>query len=170
MKLGELLERAKIGQEEFRNKENINSIVETFDEDSDSYKTSKIIKIIAAKLTESKCVENSIVIKRLKKASQKLEMLEEKISIDNISRSYARMKLDSLNEDFNIIATELESKKVLRSLDKENLAHALALMEFEINNLKIAARVNENYKHKNLPETLKPFFKKEYKLITETIG
>lgn len=171
MKLGNLLEEVKIGIDEYKSQENAKAILETFDDETDKYKISKLMNILNVKLTEDKNENNVAIIDRLKKASIKIEMLEDKKErAYGISTSYARMKLDSLVEDFNIIMKELESKKKMRSLDNDILGHSLALMIFEMEDLMNQAEVCESYSMDNVPETLKPFIKKELKIINETIG
>jgi len=170
MKLSELLNQIKIGEDEYKTRENVDAVLETFDEDDDQYKTSKLIDILSAKLTESKNENNVITINRIKKTAIKIGMYEDKFSTGKeISKSYHRMKFDSIKENYNEIIHDLESKKVQRSMDKEILSHAVALIKHKIIQLAEAAEI-QNPKLRELPETLRPFVDKEYKLIIENIG
>lgn len=168
--LGILLEEIKIGTEVFKERQTKEEILETFDDDDEIYKTSKLISLLSAKLNEEKIPESEKIIKKLKRIGIKMEATEEKLAAGPISKSYARMKLDSMREDYDSIVSDLQNKKVLRSLDHSVLANALALTMFESTKLKEIAEITSDYRFAECPETLKPFFEKEAKLILETIG
>ena len=170
MKLDELLEEIKIGTSDYKTMQHKEEMLETFDEDEDNYKTSKLVNLLAAKLSEEKNDLNENVIKKLKKISHKMENTEEKVFAGPISKSYARMKLDSMKEDYESIVEDIQSKKTLRSLNHEVLANAMALIMFEATKLHEIAEAPSSYTFPEVPDTLKPFFEKEAKLILETIS
>ena len=164
--VGKLLEEIKIGTEEFNENTTVNDLSNSFSEDDNSYKTYKLINASMNTIFESKSDVNEASIKILKKLASKIKTVESK---DELSSNYSRMKLDSIAEDYNSIVEGLESRKVLRSFDKDELSKILALVNYNIIKLKESADV-ENYRELNeMPEVLKPFFNKQVKLIVETI-
>jgi len=170
MKLGQLLERVKLGENEYKTKENTQAILDTFDEYDNRYNTSKLLKILAVKLNEAENKHNKKTINRLIKASTKVKTMEDKLSTGiRPSKSYARMKLDSLRESYDTIATDLQNKRVLRNIDNEVLANALAIIRFQMDGLREMAEVDENYTYEELPKTFKPIFERELRLVEDTI-
>ena len=166
MILGKLLEEIKIGTEEFNERSTVDDLSGSFSEDDNIYKTYKLINKSLVEMMEEKNEVNESTLKLLKKVSHKIEAVESK---EELSSNYSRMKLDSVFEDYNRIVESVESRKVLRSLDKDNLSKILALVNYNIIKLKESANVNVYKELNEMPETLKPFFNKQVKLIVETL-
>lgn len=165
MKLNKLLEEIKLGTSKFKEQENKEILLESFDEDLENYKISKVYSLLENKIGEEINEETSSIIRTLRKIKNKISMLEER---ENISIAYATMKMDSLIEDYNSLIDLVNRKKIQRVIDKNIVAHAIALTEFTINNLsKIAEK---EYSLNELNETFIPLVKKEYKIISENIG
>ena len=170
MTLGALLEEISVGSEDYNEKLSQEDMLNTFDEDDEIYKTSKLVSVLAAKLNEDKTPLTEKTIKKLKKIGTKMESTEEKLVCGPISKSYARMKLDSMREDYDGIVDDLQNKKALREMDHPVLANALALIMFESTKLKEIAEIEGDYRFAAIPDTLSPFFEKEAKLILETLN
>lgn len=170
MKLGQLLEEVKVGTENYKNQKTAKEIVESFDEDINTYKISSLLNVMVSKLTEGINEDNASVIRSLRKIQNKIEMYEEKVK-DNgfVSPAYARMKYDSLIEDYNYLATQVVKNKIQRQLNKEAFAHSVALIRYQIESIAPEANIDEVSGLKNLPETFEPLVAKEHRLIQESI-
>ncbi len=167
MKLFELLEETKIGQEEYKEQKTTEQLLETFDEDIDNFRVSTMLDVLVNKVEENVNEQTSPTIRALRRANNKVKLHEDKLE-DNgsVSTAYARMRLDSINEEYNFILEAIHSKKVFRQLDKEALAHSVALLRFKQEELMREAEV-ENYDIKESIETFEPLIEKEYKIIVE---
>lgn len=172
MQLAQLLEEIKIGEENYRDLNTSKELIESFDEDMDNYKISSLISALNNKFAESVNEDTSPVIKSFRKIENKIKMMEDRIEDKgSISTAYAQMKYDSLSEDFSTLVENIKRKKVQRQLDKDSLAHAVALVIYEAK--KLSKKGNFDFAQKDFPslgENFDPFIKKELKLIEESIG
>lgn len=171
MKLSQLLEEIKIGEENYRQLATSKELIESFDEDIDNYKISKLISALNNKFMEDVNEDTAPVVKGLRKIENKISMMEERIEDGKpISTAYARMKYDSISEDFNYIIENIKRNKVQRQLDREALAHALALVIYEAKTL--SQEGDFDFAEKDFPqvdENFQPFVKKELSLIEESL-
>jgi len=171
MKLSQLLEEIKIGEDNYRQLKTSKELIESFDEDIDNYKISKLIAALNNKFMEDVNEDTTPVIKGLRKIENKISMMEERIEDGKpISTAYARMKYDSISEDFGYIVENIKRKKVQRQLDREALAHALALVIYEAKEL--SKEGDFDFSEKDFPsvdENFAPFVKKELSLIEESL-
>ena len=172
MKLSEVLEEVKIGEEAYKEQKTSQELIESFDEDMNNYKISSLISALNNKFIENLNEYTTPVIKTFRKIENKIKMLEERLEKHNyISESYAKMKYDSLSEDFNSLYESLKSKKTQRQFDKERLAHAIGLVIYEAKKLSKSGNFDFNeVDFPSLDESLDPSVKKELKLIEENIG
>jgi len=171
MKLGQLLEEVKVGKENYNNQKTSKELIESFDEDINSYKISSVLNAMINKLSENINEDNSLTIRTLRKASSKIEMYEDKLKdYGHVSTAYSRMKYDSLIEDYNAVVDQISKNKVQRQLNKEALAHSLALIKYQLESFAPEANLDEAVGFKVLPENFEPFVNKEYKLIVENLG
>lgn len=172
MQLAQLLEEIKIGEENYRDLKTSKELIESFDEDLDNYKISALISALNNKFAESVNEDTSPVIKGFRKIENKIKMMEERIENQgSISTAYARMKYDSISEDFQTLVENINRKKVQRQLDKDSLAHAVALVIYE--GKKLSKEGDFDFAQKDFPnlgENFQPFIVKELKLIEESIG
>lgn len=167
MKLSELLEEVRVGTEQFKETQTTESLLETFDEDIDNYRISKVLGVMINKLEEDVNEDTAPTIRALRRAYNKIDLLENKLEESGmVSKAYARMRLDSLNEEYNSVLESIHSKKVARQLNKEALAHALALIKYQQENLTGLAEVS-NYEIKESTSTFQPLIDKEFKIISE---
>ena len=171
MQLSQLLEEIKIGEDNYRQLQTSKELIESFDEDIDNYKISKLISALNNKFMESISEDTAPVIKGLRKIENKISMMEERTENGKpISTAYARMKYDSISEDFHALVENIKRKKVQRLLDKESLAHALALVIYEAKSL--SNEGDFEFAEKDFPsvdENFNPFVKKELTLIEESL-
>lgn len=171
MKLSQLLEEIKIGEENYRQMETSKELIESFDENIDNYKISKLISVLNNKFMKDLNEDTTPVIKGFRKIENKIKMMEDRVEDGKtLSTAYARMKYDSLSEDFNYIVENIKKKKVQRQLDKEALAHALALVIYEAKSL--SQEGDFDFSEKDFPsvdENFNPFIKKELSLIEESL-
>ena len=172
MQLAQLLEEIKIGEEASRELKTSKELIESFDEDLDNYKISSLISALNNKFAETVNEDTEAVIKGFRKIENKIKMMEDRIEKQgSISTAYARMKYDSLSEDFQTLTENIKRKKVQRQLDKDSLAHAIALVIYEAK--KLSKEGDFDFGQKDFPmigENFDPFVKKELKLIEESIG
>lgn len=172
MQLAQLLEEIKIGKEAYREMKTSEELIQSFDEDIDNYKISSLISALNNKFAESINEDTAPVIKGFRKIENKIKMMEDRIEKQgSISTAYARMKYDSLSEDYSTLVENIKRKKVQRQLDKDSLAHAIALVIYEAN--KLSQEGNFDFASKDFPiigENFDPFITKELKLIEESIG
>ena len=172
MQLNQLLEEVKIGEENYREIQTSQELINSFDEDTDNYKISSLIAALNNKFVESVNEDTSPVIKGFRKVENKIKMMEDRIEkCGGISTAYAKMKYDSLSEDYSQICENIKRKKVQRQLDKDSLAHAVALVLYEAK--KLSKEGDFDFEEKDFPslgENFQPFIKKELKLIEENIG
>lgn len=170
MKLSDLLEEVKVGTEEFKESQTTEKLLETFDEDIDNYRISKVLGLMINKLEEGVNEDTAPTIRALRRAFNKVGLFEQKLEEGRaVSKAYARMRLDSINEEYNTILESIHSKKISRQLNKEALAHALALIKYEQNVLSSHAEI-EFYNIKEAVSTFEPLIEKEYKVISETFA
>ena len=172
MQLAQLLEEIKIGEENYRELKTSKELIESFDEDLDNYKISSLISVLNNKFAENINEDTSPVIKGFRKIENKIKMMEDRTEKQgSISTAYAKMKYDSISEDFQTLVENINRKKVQRQLDKDSLAHAVALVIYEAKKLAKDGDFDfESRDFPNLGENFQPFINKELKLIEESIG
>jgi len=170
MKLFQLLEEIKVGPEEYKEQKTTKQLLETFDEDIDNFRVSSMLEVLLNKIEEGLSEETAPVIRSLRRANNKIKLHEDKLE-DNglVSTAYARMRLDSINEEYNFVLENIHSKKVFRQLDKEALAHSMALLKFKQEELIRESEV-ENFSINESIETFEPLIEKEYKIITQAFA
>lgn len=172
MLLEQILEEVKIGKESYRELKTSKELVESFDEDLDNYKISSLISALNNKFAEDINEDTASVVKGFRKIENKIKMMEDRIEKQgSISTAYARMKYDSLAEDFQTLTENIKRKKVQRLIDKDSLSHAIALVIYEAKNL--SKKGDFDFSTKDFPlisENFDPFVSKELKLIEESIG
>lgn len=169
MKLGNLLEEIKIGTEEYKAQNAKAAILETFDEKEEVFKTSKLLTALVAKLYESKTDYNAHVLTSIKKLANKFESVEDKVAFgQKLSKSYARMKLDMIREDYNSVVESLDSKKIAKSLDEELMAEVIALALYETKKVMVAADA-PHYKLASIPAYLEEAVDREMDIVTESL-
>lgn len=172
MKLSELLDEVKLGEETVRKEKTSKELIESFDEDLNNYKISSLISALNNKFIENVNEETSSVIKNLRKIENKIKMTEDRIENHGyISESYAKMKYDNLSEDFKALSDNIRKKKVQRQMDKDSLGHAVALVIYEAK--KLSREGSFDFSEKDFPvydETFYPTIKSELKLIEENLG
>jgi len=170
MKLTDLLEEIKVGSENYKEQKTTEELLETFDEDLDNYRISNTLSVMIRKMSENLNENNTPTIRSFRKALDKIKMFEDKLEDrGHVSKAYARMKFDSLNEDYNSILENLKSKKVYRSFDRDVLAHSIALLRHQQKVLGREAELRE-VNLKEADENFEIVINKEYKLISEAIG
>lgn len=170
MKLSELLEEVKVGTEEFKESQTAENLLETFDEDIDNYRISKVLGAMINKLEEDVNEDTAPTIRALRRAYNKIDLFEKKMEDAGIvSKAYARMRLDSLVEEYNTVLESVHVKKVARQLNKEALAHALGLVRHQQENLAGLAEV-ENFEVKEATSNFQPLIDKEYLIISEAFA
>lgn len=170
MKLFDLLEETKIGQEEYKEQKTTEQLLGTFDEDIDNYRVSAMLGIMLNKIEEDINEVTAPTIRALRRAVNKVKLFESKVE-DNgsVTTAYARMRLDSINEEYNTILENVLSKKVARQLNKEALAHSLALLRYQQKNLMREAEL-ERYSIKESTETFEPLIEKELRIVEEAFA
>lgn len=170
MKLFELLEETKIGKDEYKEQKTTEQLLETFDEDIDDFKISSMLDVLINKIEEDINEQTAPTIRALRRADNKIKLYEDKLENNgSVSTAYARMRLDSINEEYNTILESIHSKKIFRQLDKDALAHSLALLRFKQEELIRESEV-ENFVIKESIETFEPLIEKEHKIITEAFA
>jgi len=170
MKLFELLEETKIGQDKYKEQKTTEQLLQTFDEDIDNYRVSSMLEVMLNKIEEGVNDVTAPTIRALRRAVNKVKLYETKLEENGmVSTAYARMRLDSINEEYNAILENILSKKVARQLDKEALAHSLALLRYQQKNLMQEAEL-ERYNLKESTETFEPLIEKEFKLVSEAFA
>lgn len=172
MQLAQLLEQIKIGEDNYRELQTSKELIESFDEDLDNYKISNLISALNNHFVENVNEDTSPVVKGFRKIENKIKLMEDRIeNSGGISTAYAKMKYDSLAEDYSSLVENINRKKVQRQLDKDKLAHALALVIYEAK--KLSREGDFDFAEKDFPglsENFEPFVKKELKLIEENLG
>ena len=141
MKISDLLEEVKLGPEEYKNKQNIEAIVESFNEEIDDYKISDIVKESNDKLLDEKNLLNESVLRNLFTCQNKLAVLEEKA--ENITPVYAKMKFNSIKKNLVAIEEALQHKKILKTLNEDLLVYSLALVKTKMDWLAEEADIEE---------------------------
>jgi len=165
MLLKNILESVRVGSDEYNTMNTVLELEENFSEDTNNYKTYNVIKNSVSNLYVKKNDINENLLSSIMKISGKIKDIEKK---DDMSKSYARMKYDSLAESYNKTITILENRSILRSVDKDEIAKVLAIVNYNL--LKLQEISNAPSKVLNeVSETLKPYFNKQVKVIIETI-
>jgi len=145
MKVYDILEEAKLGKEEFKNKKHREQIVESYDDGDEKYKFSKVISQTTTKLMESKNGINESVFQNILRCKEKIELLEEK---DEITKPYAGLKFSSLKDNLKSIEESLTNKKIMMSLNESLLIYDLALIKMKADELAESAEAAQ-FKFKN---------------------
>ena len=139
MKVKDLLEEARLGTEEYKNKKNIETIVESFDDDIDNYKISSVIKESNDTLLNQKTMINEDILRNLAICQNKIELIEEKA--ENMTPLYAKMKFNSIKKNLATIEESLSHKKILNSLNEDLLTYDLALIKSKMDELAECAEI-----------------------------
>lgn len=169
MQLSQILEEVKIGTETFKKLNKSKKLTESFDKEINTYRVSKLIQEINEGFIEVIPEENISIPRKLKSIQEKIESVEKRIE-DNghISQAYAKMKYDSLSEDYKELNENVKKNKVYRIVDKEKLSQAMALIIFE--GRKIAEFGNFDYSQNDFPMNIENFnesVKYELNLLNE---
>lgn len=171
MKLEQLLEEIKIGEDNYRQIQTSKELIESFDEDINNYKISKLISALNSKFAENLSEDTSPAVRAFRKIENKIKMMEDRIEDKGfVSEAYARMKYDSISEDFAYLSENINKNKIQRQLDTDSLAHAVALVIYEAK--KLSQEGNFDFREKDFPvmnESFKVVVNKELKLIEESL-
>lgn len=131
MKLNQLLDSIRYGEqvvEEMTDKEHI---ISCLDEDTNHLLVSQRLNDFIAVLSEG--VEDNPVINRLEKIKDKFVEIEQRI-LDgkSFSSAYSRMKFDSINEDYNKIVDSISDRRVYKQFDTKKLSKALSTIKYGV--------------------------------------
>ncbi len=164
MTLNDLLFTVKYGEEKYANMKASSSNSKHIDEDYNLYKVSSRIEELLPILGE-----NTQVTSTLNKIKNKFKEYEEKVLSGTFTSTiYARMKMESILENYNDFADYLnENKKIVREIDGDVLGR---IMGSVYSGLKILSeRAEKEFLVKSFPINIEKSLNEEKKVIEEIL-
>jgi hypothetical protein len=134
MKINQLLDSIRYGEQVVEEMTDKDHIISCLDEDTNQFLASKRLNDFIVILKED--VKDSPVISRMEKVRDKFIEVEERIADGkSFSPAYSRMKFDSINEDYNKIIDSLSDRKTYKQFDTHKLSKVLSTIQYGVKDL-----------------------------------
>lgn len=164
MTLDNLLEEVKHGKEFVESKIDINNVQDFINEETKTLMISK-----RAEYFLRECDNSLSYVKKLARAVRNFKDYEDRIEEEKpISSVYARMKVDSITEDINSAILELESKRLLKESNQENIGKTIAVLRVGISEISKSKGLSLR-KAKESPGLIESYSRKEKMLIESVV-